>query len=325
MKFDFKDSPTILNNFINYLISVKGYSLLTSKNYFLDLMLFFNFIKKYLNLKIEVKDFNIFILANIKENHIVAFLIYLNYHRDNSSATRQRRLSSIRTFYKWLFINYPPFNEKENPTKYIGNIERTVRLPKYLTLEQSIKIQEVFNINNSKFPYRNNMIITLFLHTGLRASELININLKDIDFENNLIRIKGKQNKERAVYIDKVLRKKLKQYLKIRNKNKSVININEALFISYHKKRLGIDGIEDICSKAYKLLGIEDYGYTTHTLRHTAATLIYSKTHDLLILKEFLGHAQLSTTEIYSHVDNLQVRNAVDSNPLNEEYKEKVA
>ena len=122
------ECPKILKDFLFYLSGIKNYSFHTLKNYYFDLMIFFKFIKDYLDIKVQIKDFNIFILANVKESHIIAFLIYLNYHRDNTAQTRQRRLASIRTFYKWLFINYPPFNNKENPTKYIPNIEPVIRL-----------------------------------------------------------------------------------------------------------------------------------------------------------------------------------------------------
>ena len=325
MEEKFKKSPKILIDFLNYLIAIKGYSFNTIKSYYVDLMIYFEFLKEYLEIKVNIKDFNIFILANIKEHVIIAFLVYLNFHRDNTAQTRQRRLSSVRTFYKWLLNNYPPFSMQENPTAHIANIEPIIRLPKYLNLEQARKIQTIFTKENSKFYERNNMIITLFLHTGLRLSELVSLDIKDIDFNRNIIRIIGKGNKERTVYIDKVLRKKLKEYLNIRNKNQKVVCINDALFMSYQGKRLGINGVEDICKKAYKLMGLEDYGYTTHTLRHTSATLIYKKTRNLLILKEFLGHNSLSSTEIYLHIANEKIKDAVDKNPLNEVVFEKVA
>lgn len=324
-KINYNECPAILSNFLNYLLGLKNYSIHTIKNYYLDLIMFFKFIKEYMSIDIDIKNFNIFILANVKESDIIAYLVYLNYYRNNTAQTRQRRLSSVRTFYKWLFIKHKPFNEKENPTKHIPNIEKVERLPKYLNLEEAQKIQNIFNLNNTKFPNRNNMIISLFLHTGIRLSELISININDIDFKNNTIKIIGKNNKERIVYIDKILRKKLKRYLIIRNKNKKIVKLNDALFLSYHGKRLGIDGIENICQKAYKLMGLSEYGYTTHTLRHTAATLIYHKTKDLLVLKEFLGHAQLSTVEIYTHVINDEIKQAVEKNPLNEYDKLKVA
>lgn len=320
MKIKYENNPEILNNFLYYLSGIKNYSVLTIEQYCLDLMMFFNFLKNYWNLEIEVKDFNIFILANVKEADVIAFLVYLNFNRDNTAPTRQRKLSVIRRFYKWLFANYPSCYAKENPTQNIYNIPRLVRIPKYLSLEKAKKIQNVFTPKNSKYPVRNNTIINLFLNTGIRLSELANINLSDINLNNNFIIInRGKGNKERVAYLNKSAKKQLLKYLKIRNRNKKIIDINEALFISYQNDRMGIASIENVCKQAYKLAGLEDCGYTTHTLRHTAATLMYMYGNvDIVMLKEFLGHVNVSTTEIYTHVENKQVRAAVNNNPLNE-------
>lgn len=319
------ECPEILKDFLSYLSGIKNYSYHTIKNYYLDLMIFFKFIKEYMEIEVDIKDFNVFVLANVKEKDIIAFLVYLNYYKDNTAQTRQRRLSSIRTFYKWLFINYPPFNERKNPTKNIPNIEPVNRLPKYLNLEQARKIQEVFNITNSRFPLRDNMIITMFIHTGMRLSELININVQDIDFYGKSIRVVGKNNKERTIYINKILMQKLEKYLKWKNRDNKIISLEEPLFINKNGKRLAIDGVENICKKAFKLIGLGEYGYTTHTLRHTAATIIYKYTNDIFLLKEFLGHSCIEATEIYIHVNNIKVKEAIEKNPLNNYEIKKVA
>ena len=284
--------------------------------------------EKDLNILVEVKEFNIFILLQVKKADIIAFLVYLNFSRNNNPYTRQRKLVAIRSFYKWLLSIHPSGYTMENPAKTIPDIEKIERIPKYLTLEQAKKIQNIFTLENSKFASRNNAILSLFLNTGIRASELININLKDINFEKNQISIIGKGNKERIVYFSNSCKEKLKKYIEVRNRNKKIINIDEPLFISYQKKRIGIDGVEDVCAKAFKLLGLEDYGYTTHTLRHTAASLMYIYVkQDILLLKSFLGHANINSTQIYTHIYNKQVKEAVDRNPLNikEEVKKKVA
>lgn len=319
MKLDFDKNPVILNNFLNYLLGVESYSIHTVKAYNSDLMQFFTFIKQYLEIQVEVNDFNIFILLQVKKADIIAFLVYLNFTKNNSPYTRQRKLSAIRSFYKWLLSTHPIGYSRKNPAKDIPDIEKVERIPKHLSLEQAKKIQDIFTLENTKFPARNNAIISLFLNTGMRASELINVNLKDINFEKSQINIIGKQNKERVVYFSNSCKEKLKKYIEIRNKNKKMIKISEPLFISYQNKRLGIDGVEDICAKAYELMGLQDYGYTTHTLRHTAASLMYIYvTQDILVLKQFLGHENISTTEIYTHVYNKQVKEAVDRNPLSE-------
>lgn len=327
MKLNFDKNPTILNNFLNYLLAIENYSENTIKAYNTDLLQFFSFIKQYLKIAVEVKEFNVFIVLQVKKADIIAFLIYLNFSRNNNPYTRQRKLTAIRRFYKWLLSIHPSGYTIENPARTIQDIEKVARIPKHLNLEQAKEIQDIFTLKNTKFPVRNNAIISLFLNTGMRVSELININLRDINFEKNQISIIGKGNKERIVYFSNSCKEKLKKYIEVRNRNKKIINIEEPLFVSYQNKRIGIDGVEDICAKAYKLLGLEDYGYTTHTLRHTAASLMYIYVkQDILLLKSFLGHASLDSTQIYTHVYNKQVKEAVDRNPLNIiEVKKKVA
>lgn len=208
--------------------------------------------------------------------------------------------------------------EQENPTKNIPNIEPCIRIPKFLSLQQAQKIQKVFTIRNCRNPYRNNAIMSVFLSTGIRVSELINIDIKDIDFNHNTIIIFGKGNKQRKVYFSDYCKQQILKYLTIRFKENLFI-LNEPLFINIKHNRIGIDGIENICKQAYALLNIHERGYSTHTLRHTAAYLLhrYSKA-DILLLKEFLGHKYISTTEVYTHAYNEEVKEAIEKNPLKE-------
>ena len=324
-KINYNECPAILNNFLNYLLSIKNYSIHTIKNYYLTLISFFKFIKEYMDIKINIKDFNIFILANVKESDIIAYLVHLNYNKDNTGQTRSGKLSHIRNFYKWLFSNYTPFNEKENPAKYITNIKHVMRLPKYLNLEEVKKMQNVFTAKNTKYPIRNNTIIKLFLNTGLRLSEMSNLNISDINFTNNTIRIVGKGNKEIVIYLNKNIKNQLLLYIKIRNRNQKITYLKDPLFISYQNKRLGIDGIEDICKKAFELAGLGSKNYSTHTLRHTSATFLYKSSKDINLVKEFLGHHSIKSTEIYTHVMNDKIKEAVNNNPLNNYILEKVA
>ena len=318
-----KENPKVLNDFLSYLIAFKNYSKETIKAYNVDLILFFKFLIKYFDLEIEVKDINIFILASVKESDIIAFLVYLNYHRDNCFKTRQRKVAAIKTFYRWLFSHYPAFYNRVNPTKGIPHIEVTDRLPKCLQLEVAKKLQHIFNITNSRNAIRNNTIITLFLNCGLRLSELISINIKDIDFNKNILTVIGKGNKERTIYLNKRVLKAIKLYLS----TKKVIDLNSPLFVDNRDKRITKFNVEKICRKAYKLAGLEEYGYTVHSLRHTAAKYLYQSTKDILVVKKFLGHERLDTTQLYMHLDNEELKKAVDSNPLSNyfESKEKVA
>lgn len=312
-----EESPKILLDFLEYLNIIKGYSSNTINGYKLDLLLFFNFIRVYHRLNIEIKNFNIFILAKVRTSDIIAFLVYLNFKRDSSYMTRQRKLTAIRQFYKWLIHLYPGCIQK-NPSNEIENIKKVERLPKYISLQKARELQSIFNIKNCNYPQRNNAILCLFLTSGIRLNELINIKISDINFKQKTIKVKGKGNKERTVYFNEFCYEKIKNYLDFRQRKGEIININSFLFINNKGSKLGPDGVEYICHKAYKLSGLEEYGYTIHTLRHTAATILYRYvTQDLLILKEFLGHQRISTTEIYTHVYNKQLIDAVNNHPLN--------
>lgn len=308
-------NPSILNDFIDYSYNSRNLSIRTIESYTNDLNIFLKFMVIYKELKIKFEDISTFELLNVTCNDVIAFLVYSNYYRTNCATTRQRRLSAIRTFYNWLLKTNLQI-QKENPTNTIPNIEKCLQLPKHLTLNQAKKIQTIFNIKNSRNPTRNNTIITLFLSTGMRASELISININDINFNNNSITIKGKRNRQRKVYFSNYCKKQLNKYLDIRERERKIID-KDALFINSQHKRIGIDAVEDICSKAYRLMGLEMYGYTTHTLRHTAATIMYKENQDILLIKEFLGHQSITSTYIYTHIYNSEVKQAVDNNPLN--------
>lgn len=308
---NFSNNPPILNSFLLYLANIKGFSIETIKGYETDLRTFFKFILKYKETKIAFKNITIFLLFQINTDDIYAFLVYINYEKNNCSSTRKRKLSALKAFFKWLYLNNPNQN-KENPAKKIPSIELNLRLPKYLTLEEAKKIQSVFNITNSKKPIRNNTIITLFLSTGIRISELININTTDIDFRTNSIRIIGKGNKERIVYFSNYCKKQLKKYLDVRTKTNT-----EALFISCKNKRVCKSTVENICKQAFTLIGVGSRHYSPHTLRHTAATIFYeSSNYNLLLVKEILGHSSIVSTEIYTHVKNKEIQEAVNKNPL---------
>lgn len=312
-----KKVPKILYDFLFYLQVIKNYSRNTIGGYKLDLMQFFNFLNEYHRFNIQIKDFNVFILLRVQESDIIAFLVYLNYFKDSSVMTRQRKLTAIRQFFRWL-INLHPEGMKVNPTINIHNIKRVERLPKYIPLKMSKELQSVFNITNSRYPQRNNAILCLFLNSGIRLNELINIKLSDIDFNRNTIRVKGKGNKERLVFFNSLCNQKIRRYLDFRERKGEVLDIDDFLFLNNKHNRLGADGIEYICHKAYKLANMEHCGYTIHTLRHTAATILYRYvTQDLLIIKEFLGHKDVVTTQIYTHVYNKQLIDAMNRHPLN--------
>lgn len=309
------ENPEILNKFLSYLLNIKYYSINTVNEYRRDLLVFFEFLKKYLNINVKVREFNSFILLRVNEDDIISFIVYLNNTRNYTASTRKRKIYSLKAFYKWLFAIYS-IQKIQNPTKELPDMKQIQRLPKYLTLEKVKKLKNVFNLTNSRFHLRNNSIIILFIECGLRVSELVNINLCDLNLKEGYIKIIGKGNKERHCYLNENTKRQLKKYLQIRSKKEDIIDIKEPLFLSSRKGRLGVRAVQTITEQAYKLASLEDFGYSTHTLRHTCATIIYQYTNDILLVKEFLGHSTVTSTEIYSHVNNEQIKNAVESNPL---------
>ena len=189
-----KENPKILNDFLMYLYTIKGYSQNTISTYNFNILHFLKFLLQYWDIPIKTKDVTIFILINVKESDIAAYLVYLNYLKDNSPSTRKNKIESLRSFYKWIFSSFPTnTNMKENPMLSLPSIQQQLRLPKYLNLKDAYKIQNIFNISNSRFYIRDNLIITLFLQTGMRLSELVNININNINFDKKSITIIGKK------------------------------------------------------------------------------------------------------------------------------------
>ena len=305
------EKPSILKKFLKYLINTRNYSKNTAISYEFDLIIFFKYICEYLFPEIEMKNINVFILSQIEEKDIFSFLIYLNYKRENSAETRNRKLAALKTFFRYLYTRYSSLKDKLNPINNIEKAEEMIRLPRYLKLEEAKRIQSIFNEYNSKNYIRNNTIIILFLQTGMRLSELKNIKVKDIDFENKTIKITCKGNKEKIVYLNAVAIDSIRKYLSIRNYDE-----DEYLFVNKNNNVLSRKSIESICKKAFELANLTEYNYTTHTLRHTAATYIYKATKDILVVKSILGHENLNSTEIYTHIIDDEIKDAFNKHPL---------
>ena len=221
-----------------------------------------------------------------------------------------RKVVSIKRFYRYLEVNNIL---KENRIAFLEAPQTKKALPKYLTLEQSVKL---LNSIDGKFKERDYCILTIFLNCGLRLSELVGINISHIRDDNTLV-VKGKGNKERTVYLNEACLKAISSYLAVRPVDG--VKDREALFISSQKRRISKQGVQKIVERSLEKSGLSGLGFSTHKLRHTSATLMYQYGGvDPLQLKEILGHENLSTTEIYTHIKNEQLKQAVDSNPLND-------
>ena len=322
---DREQNPSYVNSFLDYSITILNKSSNSVKEYNYDLLMFLRFIKQHFNMtneedfkNIKIDDISLDTIKKITLDDIHAFLAFLVKEFNSKATTRARKVSTIRIFFKYL-CQHAKLIDK-NPALYLETPKLEKRLPKYLSLDDSKKLlNATYNEDNRNYA-RDYAIITLFLNCGIRLSELVGININDIDFSENKLNVIGKGNKERTIYLNKACMNALSEYLSVRPKQgikHDKKNSEKALFLSERKTRIGNRTVELIVYKQLKAAGLDVKKYSVHKLRHTAATLMYQYGNvDIRALQELLGHESIATTEIYTHVSNEQVRNAVESNPL---------
>ena len=311
------EAPLIIKDFLNYIETIKGKSKNTTKEYFYDLRLFLRFMLRNKGLSkendidlIDIVNIDIGLIKTITLSDLYAYMSFLSRERDNNASARARKVASIKSFFNYLtnkakLLEINPASELESP-------KILKRLPKYLNIEESKKL---LNSIQGEYKERDFAIVTLFLNCGLRLSELVNININRI--KNDTLTVIGKGDKERTIYLNKACIHAINTYMNVRQKD-AVIDRN-ALFLSERKKRISNKTVQYIVKKYITLSGLDPERYSTHKLRHTAATLMYKHGKvDIRALQEILGHESISTTEIYTHVDNQQLKNAVESNPLSD-------
>lgn len=315
---DYLDCPQAAVDFLHYLESIRGLSPASVNAYYIDLRLFFKYLKLHRGLvssdvaleKIIIDDISIDFVDKITKSEIYEFLYYLTRTRDNSAAARARKLSSLRGFFKYLTSKTGTLSH--NPTDDVESPKLKKSLPRYLSLDESHTLLEHVE---SDFYSRDFCIITLFLNCGMRLSELVAINVADI--KQDTLRVVGKGNKERMVYLNEACTEAVKNLLADRAALTNLKDRN-ALFVSKRTgNRLSARRVQQIVEGSLHMAELDGKGYSTHKLRHTAATLLYRYGKvDLLALKEILGHVELSTTQIYTHLDSAQLREAAHASPL---------
>lgn len=319
MKQDcFSLAPPIIKEFLGYMGTVKGKSPLTVEEYFMDLRTFFRYMKQHRNQvpqdmpfdEISIDDIDLEFIKTITLTDVYEYMNFVSTQRKNKATTRSRKVSSLRTYFQYLTnkvnkLEHNPITELETP-------KTKKSLPKYLTLEQSM---DLLHAVEGPYQSRDYCIITLFLNCGMRLSELVNINLHDINHKEHVMRITGKGNKERLVYLNDACMDAIKTYLKHRPADGLIDR--EALFISRERKRISPKTVQAMVNKYLEKIGLGGPGYSVHKLRHTAATLMYQYGEvDIRVLKDILGHENLGTTEIYTHISDEQMKKASNSNPL---------
>lgn len=317
MTFDFNDMPDIVIEFLNYMLTIKNTSKKTVSEYHYDLRTFMRFIKvtkhnadekKFREL--PVSDITLDDIKNIDLTDLYSFMAFTSRELNNTAITRARKVACLRSFYKYLntkvkLIDYNPAAELDSP-------KLVKRLPKYLNLEESINLLN--SVNGKKNVARDYAILVLFMNCGLRLSELVGININSI--RGDTLTVIGKGNKERTVYLNKACQDAVEAY-KVERAKLKVIKDPKALFISERKVRISPKTVQYLVKKYIQASGLDPDKYSPHKLRHTAATLMYKHGNvDIRALQAILGHESIATTEIYTHIDDEKLRDAVKSNPL---------
>lgn len=322
----YTDCPQILRDFLAYHENIKNQSQRTIHEYYLDLRMFLRFIKLMRNDMpmntvlddIPIKDIDLVFIRSISTSEIFDFLSYLANDRTAhpeaaapeygiTASSRARKLSAIKSFYKYLTVRTKQLTE--NPVADLEYPKLRKSLPKYLTMSQSAALLQSVSGPNEKRDYA---ILMLFLNCGIRRSELVGLNLTDV-YEDR-IRVVGKGNKERFVYFGTPCRKAIDAYLPERHKK--VLTDNKALFGSRNGNRISVDAVHALVKKALLKAGLDASQFSAHKLRHTAATMMLSGGVDVKTVQEVLGHENLNTTQIYTHIENTELKIAAEANPL---------
>ena len=310
------EMPLVLKDFLSYMQTIKGKSINTVQSYFYDLRVFLRFMMVHKKLvdgtvefnDIQIIDIDIPFIKLISLSDLYAFMAFVSNNRDNSSYSRARKVACLKSFFKYLTFKAKLLDS--NPAAELESPKILKRLPRYLNIEES---KQLLTSIDGEYSVRDYAIITIFLNCGLRLSELVGINLNNK--KGTTLTVIGKGDKERSIPLNNACISAIEAYMKVRPAN--ALKDKNALFISERKQRISKESVQKIVKKYIKAAGLDPERYSTHKLRHTAATLMYKYGNvDIRSLQELLGHESISTTQIYTHLDSKQLKNAVDSNPL---------
>lgn len=323
---DRSDAPQVLRDFLVYHETIRGHSKNTVDEYYLDLRTFFRFLKLSRGMvprsteldDISISDIDVPFIAKVTLAEVYDFLAFLSRDRikqPNSAepefgltaSSRARKIASIRSFFKYMTVKAKLLDE--NPVQDLDSPKLPKTLPRYLTLEESQRLLSAVDGSNKERDY---CILCIFLNCGLRISELVGMNVNDYRGDN--LRVIGKGNKERTVYLNDACRAALDAWLDVR-RNLAPARVS-AMFLSNRRTRISVDSVQVLVKKYLKKAGLDASLYSTHKLRHTAATLMLQNGVDVRTLQEVLGHENLNTTQIYTHIDNAELRTAAAANPL---------
>ena len=322
---EFKSLPDYLQDYAHYNVTIKGNSDKTVVEYVSDIRTFFRYLifdatdAKFSRdefEKISVGEITLERLSRVSTQNIINFLFFAKEELENGSRARMRKLSAIKSLYKYLTIHRHYLDH--NPAVNIEAPKKNFTLPKYLTLEEAMHLLSVVKSDTaSKTVVRDYSIISLFLNTGMRLSELVGLNLQSFDPKITRVKVLGKGNKEREIYLNDAAQDAVKSYLRVRLDPRYIHTSDKAFYLSGRQVRISPKTVQYIIYKYVDMAGYSSKKLSVHKLRHTAATLMYQSGNvDIRVLKDILGHEQLNTTQIYTHVTGHNIEEAMKSNPL---------
>ena len=322
------EAPPVLRDFLSYHETIKGHSRATVDEYFLDLRNFFRYLKIERGLvprsteldDISIQDVDLKLIASVTLNDVYDYMAFLSRDKVKNershepeyglmASSRARKIATIRSFYKYLTVKTKQLDV--NPVEGLDTPKTTKSLPRYLTLDESRRLLDAVDGVNRERDY---CIICLFLNCGLRISEIVGLNIGDV--RGDSLRVLGKGNKERIVYLNDACQAAIEAYKPVRSQ--MVGSSVSALFVSNRRQRMGREAVHAMVKKTLLKAGLDPDKESSHKLRHTAATLMLQNGVDVRTLQEVLGHEHLNTTQIYTHVDNSELRVAAQANPLAE-------
>jgi site-specific recombinase XerD len=324
---EYKSFPAILKEYASHMHVIKGNSEKTICEYLMDLRTFFRYTKMMASgeqvygedfEKISISDLTVDDIRKIRSTDIIEFIIYTKMERDNGTSARMRKLSALKSFFKYAYQKKNYIDS--NPTENVDAPKKGTTLPKYLTVKEAIRLLETVREDvESPTNQRDYSIIALFLNTGMRLSELVGLNLESFDSDLEFVKVLGKGNKERIIYLNSAAKDAVKGYLRIRLDPKYIRTSEHAFFLSGRQTRISAKTVQWVVYKYLDKAGLGSRGLSVHKLRHTAATLMYQSGNvDIRVLKDILGHEQLNTTQIYTHLGSGNLQDAMKNNPLSD-------
>lgn len=320
------ECPDYLKKFLTYVSTIKGRGYLTGKEYFFDIRTFL----RYLRIKnegltdnfeeIEIVNTPLSYIESFTEMDAYEYMVWLENVRDNHAAARARKTTSLKQFVNYLSNKAHLIPENKLQNLEAPSIKKENKLPKFLDVKQMEKLLESVD---TKYPERDYCIITLFCNCGMRLAELCGINIEDIGFDDCSLRLFGKGRKERIVYLNEACLDAIREYLPIRQTVEVFEGNKQPLFISEKERRISRRRVQEIVKECLKSAGMQNKGITPHKLRHSAATMIYESTDDLLAVKEILGHETVQTTQIYTHLNTKKIAEAMSNTPISSNKRKK--